>query len=594
MAIAASMRRAVLAGVAISRRTSSPCSSAIRRTSVRFPTGRRWRPYYQMGSQRSLASLAAVAGNAELQEETKGNFQYSPSAAVYEDLQRIFTAMGLNEYCPGEHMSLSGKTTTWGIPSDWYMKWCTDGRFYEKFSNAEITQEWGHDGKSTWYADVAGRVLRLGMDEAETCLLTAWIRMGYWVTEEAQKFLEIKHKVEASTATELAFVVRLKNKEVVAHILVNRNTWLPVGMSFGQCRQGRGWNFLNWQKVLPNRSFRLPMLSVRCSSSTRENFGIVKAALDTVENESVYLFPDSLLLPRHNARYPSSKFDRTCPPSMQMNRSRTGHYVVRPLINGREAGNFIVDTGTGTLAITQRMARQLGLSTFGEVHATSISGGHTLSTRFSRGSSFQLGPLKIKDPVFVQIGIDKLLKDAEGLCGYDIFYGSIVEMSHRDRTLSLFDPADYEASPQARGLQWQRMYLYDRVPHMLGKINGREVLLMLDTGAAGPGLMFPSSAVQGFDDQPAADMPATFGRGRTLYVSQAEYGNVQNFEIAGCSFTDLTALVPSKTGQQMGLSGYCAGVVCAEMLKYFTIVFDYANCRMAFLDQRFRRGNSRY
>lgn len=38
--------------------------------------------------------------------------------------------------------------------------------------------------------------------------------MGYWVTEEAQKFLEVKHKVEASTATEVAFVVRLKQKEV--------------------------------------------------------------------------------------------------------------------------------------------------------------------------------------------------------------------------------------------------------------------------------------------------------------------------------------------------------------------------------------------
>jgi hypothetical protein len=62
---------------------------------------------------------------------------------------------------------LIGKTMTWGIPSDWYMKWCMDGKFYERFSNSEITQEWGHDGKTTWYADIAGRVLKLGMDEAE-------------------------------------------------------------------------------------------------------------------------------------------------------------------------------------------------------------------------------------------------------------------------------------------------------------------------------------------------------------------------------------------------------------------------------------------
>lgn len=63
---------------------------------------------------------------------------------------------------------------TWGIPSDWYMKWCMDGRFYERYSNAEITQEWGHDGKSTWYADVSGRVLRLGMDEAEVFVIDSF------------------------------------------------------------------------------------------------------------------------------------------------------------------------------------------------------------------------------------------------------------------------------------------------------------------------------------------------------------------------------------------------------------------------------------
>eukprot|EP00250_Pteridium_aquilinum_P008110 c17680_g1_i1 orf=119-1924(+) len=599
MAMSASIRRAVLAGASLSRRTLLPpplsCTSPIIcRTSLRLLTQRIPLPFNHKCAHRSFASLAAVAGSTEVQEEIKGSSQYSLSAAVHEDLQCIFTAMGLNESSSGEHICLSGKTMTWGIPSDWYMKWCMDGRFYERYSNAEITQEWGHDGKSTWYADVSGRVLRLGMDEAEACLLTAWIRMGYWVTEEAQKFLEIKHKVEASTATELAFVVRLKQKEVVAHILVNRNTWLPVQMTFGQCRLGRGWNFLNWQKSMPNRGFKLPMLSIRCSTTTRESFEVVKASLETDESGSVYLFPSTRMHPRHNIRYPKLELDRSCPPLVQMNRSRTGHYVIRPLINGREAGNFIVDTGTGTLAITQRMARQLGLSTFGEVHATSISGGHTLSTRFSRGSSFELGPLLIKDPVFVQIGIDKLLKDAEGLCGFDIFYDSIVEMSNRDRTLSLYDPASYEASPRGRGLQWQKMYLYDRVPHMLAKINGREVLLMLDTGAAGPGLMFPSSAVQGFDDQQTADMPATIGRGRTLYVSHADYGNVQNFEIGGCSFTDLTAMVPNKSGQQMGLSGYCAGVVCAEMMKHFTIVLDYGNGRIAFVDERFRRKTSRF
>ena len=56
---------------------------------------------------------------------------------------------------------------TWGIESEWTLKWGMDGCFFEQFKNEEFTHEWGHDGKLTWYADAAGRVSRLELDEGE-------------------------------------------------------------------------------------------------------------------------------------------------------------------------------------------------------------------------------------------------------------------------------------------------------------------------------------------------------------------------------------------------------------------------------------------
>jgi hypothetical protein len=64
----------------------------------------------------------------------------------------------------------------------------------------------------------------------------------------------------------------------------------------------------------------------------------------------------------------------------------------------------------------------------------------------------------------------------------------------------------------------QRMFLFDNVPHVLAKVNGKEVILMVDSGAAGASLMFPSNVVQGFDD-PEVDTPTVF-RGRRMMVSQ--------------------------------------------------------------------------
>ena len=42
------------------------------------------------------------------------------------------------------------------------------------------------------------------------------------------------------------------------------------------------------------------------------------------------------------------------------------------------------------------------------------------------------------------------------------------------------------------------MFLVDNVPHVLAKVNGKEEMLMVDSGAAGASLMFPSNVVKVF------------------------------------------------------------------------------------------------
>ena len=67
---------------------------------------------------------------------------------------------------------------------------------------------------------------------------------------------------------------------------------------------------------------------------------------------------------------------------------------------------------------------QLGMHGFGEVYATSISSGVVMKTQFFQGKSFQLGPVKITNPVFMAINIEKLLQEVDGLCGFD--YGVLI------------------------------------------------------------------------------------------------------------------------------------------------------------------------
>ncbi|MCO5554380.1 hypothetical protein L7F22_007910 [Adiantum nelumboides] len=499
------------------------------------------------------------------------------------------------------HLSWTGKALIWGIESEWILKWAMDGCFHEQFKNEEFIQEWGHDGKLTWHADAAGRVSRLELDEGEVCVLSVWVRTGFWVTEEAQKHLDIQQERAGLTSVlyspdkELLFSVKLKQKQVMAHVVVDKNTWLPMRMSFQKfCFRDR-WKFSNWQAVLAGRQCRLPIFSSKASSSVgQENFKIVEVSAKAFEGEErtpLFGYPGSLLVPRYHQHHPQILYDSSRPASVQMRYAKSGHFMVRPIVDGKEAAHYILDTGTGCLAINRKKAIELGMHGFGEVYATSISGGGVMKTQFFRGKSFEIGPLKIRNPMFMEVNIDKLLKDVDGLCGFDLFHGCVVEISPKHRTLSIFNPAEYTTASKTKKFQWQRMFLFDNVPHVLAKVNGKEVILMVDTGAAGASLMFPSNLVEGFDD-PEVDTPSMF-RGRRMVVSQADYGNVGKFEIGGHTFSDVVGLVPNKSAQKMGMSGYCAGIFCAEMLVNFTIVFDYAGRRIAFIDQRPKRTNAR-
>ena len=49
------------------------------------------------------------------------------------------------------------------------------------------------------------------------------------------------------------------------------------------------------------------------------------------------------------------------------------HVLVRPYINGRDVGPFILDTGASGLVLDQRVADDLDLATFGEVHVSGVS-----------------------------------------------------------------------------------------------------------------------------------------------------------------------------------------------------------------------------
>ena len=84
---------------------------------------------------------------------------------------------------------------------------------------------------------------------------------------------------------------------------------------------------------------------------------------------------------------------------VRVEKARSSHVLVRPLINGIDVGPFILDTGASGLVISKNAAEKLRLRAFGEVFVSGVAG--KVPCQFRRADTLSLGPVIIDDPVFM-------------------------------------------------------------------------------------------------------------------------------------------------------------------------------------------------
>src|SRR6185503_4630864 len=123
----------------------------------------------------------------------------------------------------------------------------------------------------------------------------------------------------------------------------------------------------------------------------------------------------------------------------------SGHLLVEPLVEDESVGAFIFDTGAGGMTIDPKVADELGLAELGEVVAVGMAGRTT--TSFRRGKRFELGPLVLSDPVFIELDLGFLEPifgcKIAGIVGYDLLARCVAEIETHTPRIALFDPARY-------------------------------------------------------------------------------------------------------------------------------------------------------
>jgi hypothetical protein len=493
-----------------------------------------------------------------------------------EMLARIRAALGtesLEKHPAG--ILLEGRSRKGAEERRYSLQFTPGGKFLRRIEG-NLTEVVIFDGTTAWGADWSRIPRRLEMFDLEVNQMILWVQTGRWLAPDSPLACELVPGQGGDDRIRLK--LRFKHGIMEAELAVDRATYLPSLLKLQKQLIEEIWEYRDYRPVL---GFKVPHTVVR-------NFG---GLVETTQVETVREAPAGASDPyRFPAKMPAdgTHFDVTVPARVPLERTPSGHLLVRPKVDGRDVGWFVLDTGTGAgMAIHPKTANALKLPTVGEFMG--IGAGKAFACPLRRSASFALGPITLSQTVFIQASqeswdlINKGFgREVAGTCGYDLFSRAIVELDVKRNLLMLHDPQAYQLTSG----RWESLALNHKVPCVRCRFEGgREGLFQLDTGAANGDtqlVVFHAPAVERLkllEGRKASPIKV----GGVGGIVEARMGKLDDFEVGGHRFTSVTGLF--MLGHEGALADpYTIGTFGGGLLTPFNIVFDYPHRRIAFLE----------
>lgn len=269
-------------------------------------------------------------------------------------------------------------------------------------------------------------------------------------------------------------------------------------------------------------------------------------------------------------------FDAGVPAELEVKKARTGHLLVRPVVNGHPAGWFIFDTGAGVCCVTTSSVADLGLERIGDIEA--MGGGDKTNAPMYRARELTLGPLHCADHPLMAVDLafleQHLGEKISGIVGFGVLSRCVAVVDLDRATISLHDPAHYTLS---RGT-WTALDLSERVPLITATFEGHEGRFLLDTGDHGH-VSFYEPAVRKWNLLEGRTVTDSKLGGVGGFIA-AKTGTIAKLELGGLTLDDVPAtfaLEAKGTNAQTDR----AGKIGAGVLQRFLLVIDYGQQRVA-------------
>jgi hypothetical protein len=453
----------------------------------------------------------------------------APDARLEELLAKVRAALGVSAEADAHDSAMIwGEGENLGMPTRWCLRH-DGARFLEEAIGPELSYVSGCDyvvltgdesltqkhQNTVWETDFSGYTQALALDDREAALLFGWTRSHFWCKPEARKWLRLEMLYDDDILDDsddddsdkddetIRIGARLNDGVLNATIFIDAKTYLPKRMTARVCGDTEKWTFDEWapladfvrhksgedsnppsydssgksssKKTVASGAMYPGLTVLEGSAGGKQTFRVTRARFNSGATNPTAFYRAPLKTEPSTSPTSTKKsankltggvsFAPGVAPEVVIERARSSHVLVRPLIDGVDVGPFILDTGASGLVITKAAAAKLAdCASFGEVFVSGVSG--KVPCRFRRASHMTLGPIVIDQPVFMEMALGGIVSGSvepvAGIVGFDAFKSAIVEVGPGGAPVRIYDPRTFK--PDANWA-WHAIALVSNVPH---------------------------------------------------------------------------------------------------------------------------------
>ncbi|GEM_PF-1446804 len=311
----------------------------------------------------------------------------------------------------------------------------TPGGLFVSENRSELSSAQGFNGETVWAVDHTGMPSQPALSSRALLLGTEWVGNGVWLDPDEERF-SVEVDNEATDERVLALSVRLPDSAFHCTVLVERESWLPKGITL---HLPAGERVIELSEYAAPQGFQVAT-QIRLTGMSGEisTFAIHSITPTPLLGRNPYV-------PR-TARPQDTRFARGVDPELaDVQITRTGHILVRPKIERQDGGWFLLDSGAGMNCIDPGFADTLGLDPFGVVSVVGVGGVERSS--FRRGNEYQLGPMTVRGTPWLELDLGMLEPlfgvEIHGVLGHETFSRAGIEIDLNPGRIWVQDPTNW-------------------------------------------------------------------------------------------------------------------------------------------------------